>query len=113
MTVLDIGCGPGLFSIAMAKMVGKSGKVIAADLQDGMLQKLQKKIRQTELEGKIELVKCDTDKINIHERVDFILAFFMVHEVSDKQSFFTQLKNILKEEGVQFFKVPTIKRMLN
>ncbi|MCX6138897.1 MAG: methyltransferase domain-containing protein, partial [Ignavibacteriales bacterium] len=38
MTVLDIGCGPGFFSIEMAKMVGKTGKVISADLQEGMLQ---------------------------------------------------------------------------
>jgi ubiquinone/menaquinone biosynthesis C-methylase UbiE len=32
-TVLDIECGPGTFSIAMAKMVGESGKVIAVDVQ--------------------------------------------------------------------------------
>jgi ubiquinone/menaquinone biosynthesis C-methylase UbiE len=37
MTVLDIGCGPGFFSVAMATMVGETGKVIAADIQDGML----------------------------------------------------------------------------
>jgi ubiquinone/menaquinone biosynthesis C-methylase UbiE len=37
MTVLDIGCGPGLFSVEMARMVGKSGRVIAVDLQEGML----------------------------------------------------------------------------
>ena len=35
MVVLDIGCGPGFFSIDMAKMVGRSGRVIAADLQEG------------------------------------------------------------------------------
>ncbi len=32
MTILDIGCGPGFFSIDMAQMVGKSGRVIASDL---------------------------------------------------------------------------------
>ena len=40
MKVLDIGCGPGFFSVAIAEMVGKNGKVIAADMQEGMLQKL-------------------------------------------------------------------------
>lgn len=49
MTVLDLGCGPGFFSIDMAQMVGKSGRVIAADLQEGMLQKLRDKIQGTEL----------------------------------------------------------------
>ena len=99
MTALDIGCGPGFFSIEMAKMVGASGKVISADLQEGMLQKLGNKIRGTELEKRIKLVKCDNDKINVFERVDFILAFFMVHEVPDKNSFFSQLKDILNERG--------------
>ena len=32
MAVLDVGCGPVFFSIEMAQMVGKSGRVIAADL---------------------------------------------------------------------------------
>jgi ubiquinone/menaquinone biosynthesis C-methylase UbiE len=49
MTVLDIGCGPGFFSIELAKMVGRTGRVISADLQDGMLRKLSAKIRGTEL----------------------------------------------------------------
>jgi ubiquinone/menaquinone biosynthesis C-methylase UbiE len=99
MTVLDIGCGPGLFSIEMAKMVGKSGKVISADLQDGMLQILRRNIKGTELEERIKLVKCDKDKINVSDRVDLILAFYMVHEVPDKNSFFKELKNNLNEKG--------------
>ncbi len=41
MVALDVGCGPGFFSLQMAEMVGESGKVIAADLQQGMLEKLQ------------------------------------------------------------------------
>jgi len=44
-------------------MVGKSGRVIAADLQEGMLQKLRKKIRGTELEERITLHKCEENKI--------------------------------------------------
>jgi ubiquinone/menaquinone biosynthesis C-methylase UbiE len=99
MTVLDIGCGPGFFSIEMARMVGKRGRVISADLQEGMLQKLMDKTRGTDLEERIELIKCDKDKINVVGRVDFILAFFMVHEVPDKHSLFRQMKVILNEKG--------------
>jgi ubiquinone/menaquinone biosynthesis C-methylase UbiE len=99
MTVLDIGCGPGFFSIEMAKMVGSNGKIIAADLQEGMLQKLGNKINGTELVERIKMVKCDKTGINISEMVDFILAFYMVHEVPDKYFLFKQLKTILKEEG--------------
>jgi ubiquinone/menaquinone biosynthesis C-methylase UbiE len=35
MTVLDLGCGPGFFSIEIAKMLSDSWKVITADLQEG------------------------------------------------------------------------------
>jgi len=34
-TVLDMGCGPGFFSIDMAQMVGKSRRVIAVDPTSG------------------------------------------------------------------------------
>ena len=33
------------------------------------------------------------------KKADFILAFYMVHEVPDKEKFFEQLKNILNENG--------------
>jgi len=99
MTVLDIGCGPGFFSIELAKLVGEDGKVIAADLQQGMLQKLDDKIRGTALEGRIKLAKCENDNINISEAVDFILTFYMVHEVPDKNTFFKQLYEVLKDQG--------------
>lgn len=46
MTILDFGCGPGYFMIDMAQMVNDSGLVFAADLQEGMLQKLKQNIRE-------------------------------------------------------------------
>ncbi len=99
MTVLDLGCGPGLFSIDMAQMVGSSGRVIAADLQEGMLQKLKEKISGTELEERITLHKCEQDKIGVSETVDFVLLFYVVHEVPNKDALFTELATILKPEG--------------
>lgn len=99
MTCLDIGCGPGFFSVALARMVGRTGRVISADLQEGMLQKLGAKIKGTELEERIHLVKCEPDRINVSERIDFALAFYVVHEVPDKKSFFKQLRAILNEKA--------------
>jgi ubiquinone/menaquinone biosynthesis C-methylase UbiE len=99
MTVLDVGCGPGFFSVELAKLVGGNGRVVSADLQDGMLQKLANKIRGTELEKRIKLVKCEKDRINVSERIDFGLAFWMVHEIPDKGPFFQELKSILNEKG--------------
>jgi ubiquinone/menaquinone biosynthesis C-methylase UbiE len=99
MKVLDVGCGPGFFSVELAKMVGAYGKVSSVDLQEGMLQKLRDKIYGTPLEQIIQLIKCEKDKVVIPEKVDFILAFYMVHEVPDKDRLFATLKNFLNERG--------------
>jgi len=37
MTVLDFGCGPGVFTMEIAKQMNGDGKVIAVDIQQGML----------------------------------------------------------------------------
>lgn len=100
MTVVDLGCGPGFFSVDMAHMVGKSGRVIASDLQDGMLQKLRSKIDGTEFEERIILHKCEEHTIGIGEPVDFILAFYIVHEIPDQYLFFKEIKSILKKNGL-------------
>ncbi len=99
MTVLDVGCGPGFFSVELARLVGPAGRVIAADLQEGMLEKLRDTIRGTELEERIQPVKSDSASINVSTKVDFALAFYMVHEVPDKASLFAQVARLLKENG--------------
>jgi ubiquinone/menaquinone biosynthesis C-methylase UbiE len=100
MTVLDVGCGPGLFAIEMAQMVGKSGRVIAVDLQEGMLEKLRNKIQGTELAERITLHRCKEDRIGVSDNVDFALAFYMVHEVPNQQEFFEEVRSILKPGGL-------------
>ena len=78
MTAIDIGCGPGFFSVYMAQMVGNSGLVVASDLQEGMLQKVRKKIKGTELEKRIKLHKCEDNKLGIFEQADFVLLFYLL-----------------------------------
>lgn len=99
MTVLDLGCGPGYFTSELARLVGVDGRVIAADLQQGMLEKTIRKIRGTDLEQRVKTHKCQDDKIGVSEKVDFVLLFWMVHEVPDHRSFFGELKSILNPGG--------------
>jgi 2-polyprenyl-3-methyl-5-hydroxy-6-metoxy-1,4-benzoquinol methylase len=94
MTTLDFGCGPGFFTIDMAKMVGKSGRVIACDLQDGMLEKLRAKIKGSPFENIITLHKCQKDRIGVTETVDFILVFYMLHEVPNQDNYLRAPLNI-------------------
>ena len=99
MTVLDLGCGPGFFTLEIAQMVGKSGRIIAADLQEGMLQKLMDKIKGTELEERITLHTCQKNEIGISEKVDFVLAFYMVHEVPNQRALLLEMEAALKPNG--------------
>jgi ubiquinone/menaquinone biosynthesis C-methylase UbiE len=106
MTVLDLGCGPGFFSLEIAKLLGNSGTVIAADLQQGMLDKVRQKIRGTDVESRVQLHKCLEESINLNDKVDFALAFYMIHEVPDAEHLFRELKSILNPGGQIFIIEP-------
>ena len=99
MTVMDLGCGPGFFTIEIAKMLNNSGKIVAVDLQQGMLEKVKDKIKGTSLEKRIELHKCQEEKIGIEEKFDFVLAFYMVHEVPDQDKLFNEVRSQLNPLG--------------
>jgi ubiquinone/menaquinone biosynthesis C-methylase UbiE len=114
--ILDLGCGPGYFTVEIAKMLKGSGRVIAADLQEGMLEIVKNKIRGTELEERVFLHQCKDNKIGITDKVDFVLAFYMIHEVPDQKALFTELKSILKPNGNVYIVEPKFhvtKKMFN
>jgi ubiquinone/menaquinone biosynthesis C-methylase UbiE len=99
MTVMDFGCGPGFYTIEMANLIKDTGKVYAVDLQEGMLDLLKQKIKGTEAEKNIVFHKCEKDKIGLTDKFDFILAFYVVHEVPSQENLFKEFKSLLKPEG--------------
>jgi ubiquinone/menaquinone biosynthesis C-methylase UbiE len=99
MTVLDLGCGPGFFTVELAQLVGEEGKIVAADIQQGMLDKMAARIRGTDVEKRVEIHLCQPDRIGISQKVDFVLAFWMVHEVPDQKGMFEEIKSILNPGG--------------
>lgn len=99
MTVADIGCGMGYFSITMGKMVGDTGAVIAVDLQQEMLDRMQKRAEKAGVSSRIRSVLAAENDIGIKEPMDFVLAFWMVHEVPDIPQFLARVSLILKETG--------------
>jgi ubiquinone/menaquinone biosynthesis C-methylase UbiE len=106
MTVLDLGCGPGFFTLAIAEMVGDSGRVIAADLQEAMLEKVRKKINRQDTGQRIILHKCEAETTGLTGKVDLVLAFWMMHEAPDQERLLGELKTILNAGGKIFIIEP-------
>jgi ubiquinone/menaquinone biosynthesis C-methylase UbiE len=98
-TVLDVGCGMGYFSLGLAKLVREKGKVISADLQPEMLAGLIKRAKDAGMENRIQPHLCQVDKIGVDEPVDFALAFWMVHEVRQREEFLREIYTLLKPGG--------------
>lgn len=99
MTALDLGCGPGFFTVDMARMVGSSGRVVACDLQQGMLDRLRAKISGTDIEARVTLHRCEDGRIGWNGSADFILAFYVIHEIPDQPALYTELLSLLRQDG--------------
>ncbi|HCY86997.1 MAG TPA: SAM-dependent methyltransferase, partial [Desulfobacteraceae bacterium] len=100
-TVVDLGCGPGFFSIDMAQMVGEQGQVFSVDLQEEMLSKVAYKSALKKLTGIIRPHQCTQKGIGLPDTIqaDFILAYYMVHETLDHEAFLSEVKTILAPDG--------------
>jgi len=99
MNVADIGCGMGYFTLGLARLAGPEGKVIAVDLQERMLAALESRARRAGLAERIVLHRCRPDSLGVDGPADFVLAFWMAHEVPDKPRFFREIFTLLKAEG--------------
>ncbi|MBM4313136.1 MAG: class I SAM-dependent methyltransferase [Deltaproteobacteria bacterium] len=99
MTVVDIGCGMGYFTIGLARLAGPDGKVIAVDLQQKMLDALGRRSRRARLAERIVLHRCRKESLGVEEAADFALAFWMAHEIPDKSRFFGEIIAFLKPQG--------------
>jgi ubiquinone/menaquinone biosynthesis C-methylase UbiE len=109
MTVLEPGCGMGYFTLPLARMVGKDGRVIAVDLQPKMLAVLSRRAAKAGLAENIELRQAQSDSLaieDLRDAVDFAAAIHMVHEMPDPVHFFTQIKDALKPGGRMFVREP-------
>jgi ubiquinone/menaquinone biosynthesis C-methylase UbiE len=107
-TVLDVGPGMGYFTITLAKPVGETGKVIAADLQQQMLDGIYHKALKAGVHDRINLHKTAPDTIGINESIDFCLAFWMVHEVPDRAKFLGEISSRLKQGGLLLLAEPRL-----
>jgi ubiquinone/menaquinone biosynthesis C-methylase UbiE len=99
MTVLEIGPGMGFFTIPAARMVGESGRVIAVDLQEKMLRTLARRAEKAGVGKRVVTRLCDQNSLGVSDPVDLCIAFYVVHEILDASSLFSQIKAVLKPTG--------------
>ncbi len=106
MSVLDLGPGFGHFSIGMAHLVGETGTVIAADVQEKMLEKMMARARKAGVERRITPLVCRSETLGLRTDVDFALACNVLHEMPDVSAVFSELHSRLKPEGRFFIMEP-------
>jgi len=99
MTVLEPGPGMGFFTIPLAQMVGPSGNVIAVDLQPKMIASLKRRAARKNLLDRIRAHVTSAETMglsNLDGKIDFTLAFAMVHEFPDAAKFFAEVAHASK-----------------
>jgi ubiquinone/menaquinone biosynthesis C-methylase UbiE len=109
MKVLEIGPGMGFFSIPMARMVGNDGKIICVDVQDQMLRRLRKRAHKNGLDHVIETWQCSSSSLAVQDqkgKIDFALAFAVVHEIPNQENLLKEIYDALKQHGLLFVAEP-------
>lgn len=100
MTVCDMGCGNGYWTLPMAKDVGPDGKVIGVDIQPEMLDKLRARADKEGIEN-IEPVLGKVDDPNLPAgKVDLLLMVDVYHEFSHPESMLWGIRRSLSPTGV-------------
>lgn len=110
MMVLEPGPGMGFFTLELARLVGPSGRVVALDLQPKMLDGLKRRAAKAGLLERLIVRLAGSGSLGIADlagKVDFALAFAMVHELPDAPRFFNEVSATLKPGACLLFAEPS------
>ncbi len=102
MTVLDVGCGEGYYSLGMAQSVGPKGRVIAVDTKTEAIATLRRKAEEAGLSERIETRVCNGQDLGVRDlsgQVDFALAVYVVHHAEDVGSLLSDVHGALRPGG--------------
>ncbi len=100
MKVLDFGCGPGRVTVPIAKEVGNGGKVVAVDIQDGMLSRAKEKAQAKNLTN-IEFVHAAAGDGKLgRDQFDRALLVTVLGEIPDRKAALEEIFEALKQGGI-------------
>ena len=98
-TVVDLGAGVGYFSWRLANHVRPEGRVIAVDIQQGMLDRLRQNLDQRGIED-VEVILSEPDNplLPVGE-VDLVLLVDVYHELAYPEAMMEHVRRSLKPNG--------------
>ena len=96
--VAEIGCGPGYFTLKLAKAL-MDGKLYALDTDDEMLEVCRERVTAARL-GNVEVQKCGEFDFPLEEgSLDGVFLAFVIHESPDLPKFLQEIRRLLKPGG--------------
>ena len=100
MAVLDMGCGPGRLTVPIARQVGREGRVVALDMQPGMLDRARERAEAAGLSN-IEFVLAAAGDGRLgDERFDRALLVTVLGEIPDREAALREIFAALKPGGI-------------
>lgn len=99
MTVLEPGPGMGFFTLDLARQVGPEGRVVAVDVQPRMISALKRRVAKVGLADRLDARVAQKNSMALQDlqgKVDFTLAFYMVHEMPSAKIFFEEAAAAMK-----------------
>ncbi len=101
MTVLDHGCGPGFYTIPIAKKVGDEGLVYAVDSDEKQIRVLQRKLERLNIHNVKTIVSRDLSQIPSNT-VDFLLSKDVLCCTVLHKELAEEIKRVLKPNGLAY-----------
>ncbi|MFC1535677.1 class I SAM-dependent methyltransferase [Candidatus Neomarinimicrobiota bacterium] len=97
LTVIDVGCGTGYFTMSFSQAVGPQGKVYAADISEEMLTLLKERIPQT---ANLVMVLTEESCIPLDDGIaDVIFMSAVYHEFDDRPTMVRELIRLAKPDA--------------
>jgi ubiquinone/menaquinone biosynthesis C-methylase UbiE len=97
---LEVGCGPGFFTIPAAQMLGKNGHLTTLDINPAAVVRVRKQVEIRGLQN-VDVMLGDASKTRLPEKsIDVAFLFGVIHSLKDLDSVLHEMNRILKEKGV-------------
>lgn len=98
--VLEVGCGPGFFTLPAAEMVGDEGSVCALDINPLAIESVMRKVNEAG-RANVQILLADAADTGLpQESFDLIFLFGFRRSVGDMSRILPELHRLLKPAGV-------------